>query len=184
MAGRPQRAAAFAVIEANIELVEAELSAGKTQRAVAEMLGISESNFGRWVTKNETGRAVLSRARARAAHAVTEEGMMLAEQLLRRPVFDSETGEPLVDRLGNPVYREPTTGEIQATKLVIDTRFKMAGIWNKAEFAQQPGAINVNVNLGSAALDSLRKAQVAPDVIDVEPTMQPALEGPSLDDLL
>ena len=179
MAGRPQRKLAADIIKANLELVEAELSKGTTQTRIAEMLGISQPTFSWWATSAE-GAPIYSRARARAAHQLTEGGLELAEELLRKPMVDPETGERIPGR-----YREPTTNEIQATKLVNDTRFKMAAIWNRAEFGEQRGnAVHVQVNVGAAALDSLRKTQVVDmgQAQVVEPS-EPAEPG-RLEDLL
>lgn len=162
------RKAAFEAVTRNVEQVEDWLSEGWTQKAVAAEMQISESHFARWLRTPE-GAEILSRARARAAHAITEDAMAKADALLALPMLDPETGEAMPGR-----YREPTSNEIQATKLVNDVRFKMAGVWNRQAFGQQAASLNVQVNLGVNALDALRKTQVienAPaheDVIDVE----------------
>lgn len=179
MAGQPQKVAAFSAIRDHVETVEDLLSAGWTQKAVAAEMQVSESHFAKWLRQPD-GAEILARARARAAHAITEDAMAKADALLEAPLIDPETGEPLRDAKGRPRYREPTSNEIQATKLVNDVRFKMAAVWNRQAFGQQHAGINVQVNLGVNALDALRKTQV----VEAEPVDVIDVEVRTLDDLL
>lgn len=165
--------AAFETLNANAQMVEELLSAGQNQVAVAKTLGVTAANFTRWAA-TEAGAALVTRARAMAAHTLAERSRELSDELLTLPMLDPETGLPLLDANGNPRYREPTSNEIQARKLITDTNKWVASHWNRAVYGQQHAGINVQVNLGVNALDALRKTQVienAPaheDVIDVE----------------
>lgn len=173
MAGTPQKAAAYATLTANAQLVEDMLSDGAYQAEVARKLGVSADSFSRWA-RTPTGSAVITRARAAAAHVLAERTRRISDDLLEIPMLDPETGLPLLDANGRPRYREPTNNEIQARKLVADTNKWVASHWNRAAYGQQAVGLNVQVNLGVNALDALRKTQVienAPaheDVIDVE----------------
>lgn len=155
--GTPVRNAAYELCEQNHELIEGMLQAGDSQRAVAEMLGISRGMLGWWLTKTENGRALYARAREAAAHALADENRELTTGLLRRPMIDPETGEIIPGR-----YREPTTNEIAAVRAIADNNKWTAARWNRALYGEQnsAAAINVQVNVGAAALDSLRKTQV------------------------
>ena len=109
------------------------LSQGETVLGVARTLGISHTAFYDWVDRGGEARAAaLARARARG-------GQSLAEQTLE--IADSATPQ-----------------EAQVAKLRVDTRRWLASKMNE-EYGDKQQPL-VNIDLGSMALDALRKRSV------------------------
>ena len=109
------------------------LSQGETVLGVARTLGISHTAFYDWVDRGGEARAAaLARARTRG-------GQSLAEQTLE--IADSATPQ-----------------EAQVAKLRVDTRRWLASKMNE-DYGDKQQPL-VNIDLGSMALDALRKRSV------------------------
>jgi transposase-like protein len=109
------------------------LSQGETVLGVARTLGISHTAFYDWVDRGGGARAAaLARARARGGQSLAEETLEIA---------DSATPQ-----------------EAQVAKLRVDTRRWLAGKMNE-EYGDKQQPL-VNIDLGSMALDALRKRSV------------------------
>jgi hypothetical protein len=110
-----------------------KLSEGQTVLGLARTLGISHTAFYDWVDRGgETRAAALARARARG-------GQSLAEQTLE--IADAATPQ-----------------EAQVAKLRVDTRRWLASKMNE-EYSDKQQPL-VNIDLGSMALDALRKRSI------------------------
>lgn len=109
------------------------LSQGETVLGLARTLGISHTAFYDWVDRGGEARAAaLARARARG-------GQSLAEQTLE--IADSASPQ-----------------EAQVAKLRVDTRRWLASKMNE-EYGDKQQPL-VNIDLGSMALDALRKRSI------------------------
>jgi hypothetical protein len=109
------------------------LSQGETVLGVARTLGISHTAFYDWVDRGgETRIAALARARARGGQSLAEETLEIA---------DSATPQ-----------------EAQVAKLRVDTRRWLASKMNE-DYGDKQQPL-VNIDLGSMALDALRKRSV------------------------
>jgi len=109
------------------------LSQGETVLGLARTLGISHTAFYDWVDRGGEARAAaLARARARG-------GQSLAEQTL--DIADSASPQ-----------------EAQVAKLRVDTRRWLASKMNE-EYGDKQQPL-VNIDLGSMALDALRKRSI------------------------
>jgi hypothetical protein len=107
-----------------------KISQGETVLGLARALGISHTAFYDWVDRGGEARAAaLARARTRG-------GQSLAEQTLE--IADSATPQ-----------------EAQVAKLRVDTRRWLASKMNE-EYGDKQQPL-VNIDLGSMALDALRK---------------------------
>jgi len=110
-----------------------KISQGETVLGLARTLGISHTAFYDWVDRGGEARAAaLARARTRG-------GQSLAEQTLE--IADSATPQ-----------------EAQVAKLRVDTRRWLASKMNE-EYGDKQQPL-VNIDLGSMALDALRKRSV------------------------
>jgi transposase-like protein len=109
------------------------LSQGETVLGVARALGISHTAFYDWVDRGGEARAAaLARARARGGQSLAEETLEIADNA--------------------------SPQEAQVAKLRVDTRRWLASKMNEDyNDKQQP---LVNIDLGSMALDALRKRSV------------------------
>ena len=109
------------------------LSQGETVLGVARTLGISHTAFYDWVDRGgETRIAALARARARGGQSLAEETLEIA---------DSATPQ-----------------EAQVAKLRVDTRRWLASKMNE-DYGDKQQPL-VNIDLGSMALDALRKRSI------------------------
>ena len=109
------------------------LSQGETVLGLARTLGISHTAFYDWVDRGGEARtAALARARARGGQSLAEETLEIA---------DSATPQ-----------------EAQVAKLRVDTRRWLASKMNE-EYGDKQQAL-VNIDLGSMALDALRKRSI------------------------
>jgi len=110
------------------------LSQGETVLGLARTLGISHTAFYDWVDRGGEARAAaLARARARG-------GQSLAEQTL--DIADSASPQ-----------------EAQVAKLRVDTRRWLASKMAPDEYGDKQQPL-VNIDLGSMALDALRKRSI------------------------
>jgi hypothetical protein len=110
------------------------LSEGETILSLARSLGISHTAFYDWIDRGGEARAAaLARARARG-------GRSLAEQTLE--IADSASPQ-----------------EAQVAKLRVDTRRWLASKQAPDEYGDKQQAL-VNIDLGSMALDALRKRSI------------------------
>jgi hypothetical protein len=110
------------------------LSEGETILSLAKSLGVSHTAFYDWIERGGEARAsALTRARARG-------GRSLAEQTLE--IADSATPQ-----------------EAQVAKLRVDTRRWLASKQAPDEYGDKQQPL-VNIDLGSMALDALRKRNV------------------------
>jgi transposase-like protein len=111
-----------------------KISQGETVLGLARALGISHTAFYDWVDRGgETRAAALARARTRG-------GQSLAEQTLE--IADSASPQ-----------------EAQVAKLRVDTRRWLASKMNE-DYGDKQQPL-VNIDLGSMALDALRKRSVS-----------------------
>ena len=108
------------------------ISQGKTVDSVIKALGISISGFYKWIDKDAKRGELLMRARTRG-------GQSLAEQTLE--IADSASPQ-----------------EAQVAKLRVDTRRWLASKMNEESGDKQQPL--VNIDLGSMALDALRKRSI------------------------
>ena len=105
------------------------ISQGKTVDSVIKALGVSIGGFYKWIDRDAKRGELLTRARTRG-------GQSLAEQTLE--IADSATPQ-----------------EAQVAKLRVDTRRWLASKMNE-EYSDKQQPL-VNIDLGSMALDALRK---------------------------
>jgi len=111
-----------------------KISQGETVLGVARTLGISHTAFYDWVDRGGEARAAaLARARTRG-------GQSLAEQTLE--IADSATPQ-----------------EAQVAKLRVDTRRWLASKMSPDDYGDKQQPL-VNIDLGSMALDALRKRSI------------------------
>ncbi len=109
------------------------IASGGTISALCKLLGVGNTTFDRWVEKGGEARmAAYARARVRA-------GQSLAEQTLE--IADSATPQ-----------------EAQVAKLRVDTRRWLASKMNE-DYGDKQQPL-VNIDLGSMALDALRKRSI------------------------
>ena len=110
------------------------LSQGETVLGLARTLGISHTAFYDWVDRGGEARAAaLARARARGGQSLAEETLEIA---------DSASPQ-----------------EAQVAKLRVDTRRWLASKMAPDEYGDKQQPL-VNIDLGSMALDALRKRSV------------------------
>ena len=109
------------------------ISQGKTVDSVIKALGISIGGFYKWVDKDAKRGELLTRARTRG-------GQSLAEQTLE--IADSATPQ-----------------EAQVAKLRVDTRRWLASKMAPDDYGDKQQPL-VNIDLGSMALDALRKRSI------------------------
>ena len=112
------------------------LDEGMTQAAIAAELGVMRSSLTRWLNLNESRKSALTASRVIAAEGMVEDA---------RDIADNVKG---VDN-----------AEVQAAKLRIETRMKLAAFWDRDKFGEKQAGVTVNI--GSLHLDALRAA-VAP----------------------
>jgi hypothetical protein len=111
-----------------------KLSAGETVLGLARALGISHTAFYDWVDRGGEARA------AAFARARTRGGQSLAEETLE--IADSATPQ-----------------EAQVAKLRVDTRRWLASKMAPDDYGDKQQPL-VNIDLGSMALDALRKRSI------------------------
>ena len=121
---------AFGGEDAIIEFI----ASGGTISALCKLLGVGNTTFDRWVEKGgETRMAAYARARVRA-------GQSLAEQTI--DIADAASPQ-----------------EAQVAKLRVDTRRWLASKQAPDEYGDKQQPL-VNIDLGSMALDALRKRSI------------------------
>ena len=106
------------------------ISQGKTVDSVIKALGVSIGGFYKWIDRDAKRGELLMRARARG-------GQSLAEQTLE--IADTATPQ-----------------EAQVAKLRVDTRRWLASKMAPDDYGDKQQPL-VNIDLGSMALDALRK---------------------------
>lgn len=109
------------------------ISQGKTVDSVIKALGVSIGGFYKWIDRDAKRGELLTRARARG-------GQSLAEQTLE--IADTATPQ-----------------EAQVAKLRVDTRRWLASKMAPDEYGDKQQPL-VNIDLGSMALDALRKRSI------------------------
>ena len=109
------------------------ISQGKTVDSVIKALGVSIGGFYKWIDRDAKRGELLTRARARG-------GQSLAEQTLE--IADSATPQ-----------------EAQVAKLRVDTRRWLASKMAPDDYGDKQQPL-VNIDLGSMALDALRKRSI------------------------
>ena len=113
------------------------IASGGTISALCKLLGVGNTTFDRWVEKGGEARmAAYARARVRA-------GQSLAEQTI--DIADAASPQ-----------------EAQVAKLRVDTRRWLASKQAPDEYGDKQQPL-VNIDLGSMALDALRKRSVTFD---------------------
>jgi len=110
------------------------LGSGITVMSVTKLLGVSTSGLDQWLRRGGEDRmAAYTRARLRGGQSLAEETIEIA---------DSATIE-----------------EVQLAKLRIEQRWRMAARLDPEGYGEQKGPL-VNIDLGSLALDALRRRDV------------------------
>lgn len=137
MAGQPKRRAEMVMLAGHEEQIFEWLEDGRTQGEIAAELGCMRTSLTRWLNANAERKQTLVDSRTLAADLKAEEGLEIA---------DASAG---LDSAG-----------VQAAKLRIDTRLRIAAIWNPARYAAERAG-GVTINIGSLHLDALRQAQAA-----------------------
>ena len=113
------------------------LSQGETILSLARSLGVSHTAFYDWIDRGGEARAsALARARARGGRSLAEETLEIADAA--------------------------TPQDAQVAKLRVDTRRWMASKQAPDEYGDKQQPL-VNIDLGSMALDALRKRSVTID---------------------
>lgn len=111
-----------------------KLSAGETVLGLARTLGISHTAFYDWVDRGGGARAAaLARARTRGGQSLAEETLEIADTA--------------------------TPQEAQVAKLRVDTRRWLASKMAPDDYGDKQQPL-VNIDLGSMALDALRKRSI------------------------
>ena len=129
MPGRPKRKQDLILLEKmGEEPVRELLESAMPIAEVCRTLGVGKRALMEWL-EADPGRARLrSESRARAAHILAEQAIVIADD---------------------------TSGETQRDRLRVDTRKWLAARWNQAEFAEKPTtAIQLNIN--GLHLDALK----------------------------
>ena len=116
------------------------VASGQTVVSLCEEIGITGGRFYDWVNKSEERRAALARAREVSAHSLVEQTAAIVDAA--------------------------TPDDVAVAKLRAENRWRMAKVYNRADYADNNGP-TVSINLGDMALDSLRK-RPATIVIDAE----------------
>jgi hypothetical protein len=114
------------------------IASGCTISALCKRLGMAVTTFDRWIDRGgEARRSAYAQARTRAAQSLAEETIDIADAATRE--------------------------DAQVAKLRVDTRRWMASKMNPETYGDKQQPL-INIDLGSMALDALRKR-----VIDVTP---------------
>lgn len=131
-----------------VELVADVVASGGTltqlARRLSEALGeaegyISRNMLSKHVNALPGGKEALQGARTEGAHGLAESGI------------------DMVDAAADDGSKEAIAG----AKSAADFRLRLAGFWNRAEYAPQQGnQVNVQVTLGEQHLDALRRRRV------------------------
>jgi len=109
------------------------ISQGKTVDSMIKALGVSIGGFYKWVDKDAKRGELLTRARTRGGQSLAEETLEIA---------DSATPQ-----------------EAQVAKLRVDTRRWLASKMAPDDYGDKQQPL-VNIDLGSMALDALRKRSI------------------------
>jgi transcriptional regulator with XRE-family HTH domain len=160
MAGSPKKRAEMVRLNDHEERIFEALDEGLTQAAIAAELGVMRSSLARWLNANAERKAALKESRAIAGDAIAEETLDIAD------------GVKGIDN-----------AEVQAAKLRIEARMKLAAVWNAEKYGEQKAGVTINVGL--LHLDALRQAQTAApalQAVEVLPALaEPAGEPLSID---
>lgn len=107
---------------------------GGTTSALCKVLGVAVTTFDRWIDRGgETRSAAYARARTRGAQSLAEQTLDIADAA--------------------------TPQEAQVAKLRVDTRRWLASKMSPDDYGDKQQPL-VNIDLGSMALDALRKRSV------------------------
>ncbi len=132
------------------EKVISMLGEGKQMARICYETKLSKAAILDWLESDPARAEAASRARARAAHALVDEALEIADDV------DSDH-----------------QGELQKAKLRIQARHWAAERWNRPLYGAQNASANVTINLGDLHLQALRKAPTVRDVEDIEPNDAP-----------
>ena len=124
------------------ERIVERVASGETLAAIAQELDTSREQLSQYMNSDEQRAAALRSARARAADALVDQTVAIADAA--------------------------TPADAQVARLKIDVRQWAASRWNRAEYGQDRGPA-VAINIGSLHLDALRQVRDVP-VIDVTPS--------------
>ena len=113
------------------------VASGQTIESLCGTVGISCGSFYDWLEKVPSRAESLARARARGAHSLAEQTISIADAATR--------------------------DDVQVAKLRSDNRWRLASKLNPEVYGDKQQPL-INIDLGSMALDALRKR-----VIDVTP---------------
>lgn len=149
MAGRPKRKTDLVTLDQVGESrVEELLESAMPIAQVCRELGVGKRVLYEWLEAEPRRAGLLSRARARAAHVLAEEALVISDEV------DSDATE------------------IARARLRVDTRKWLAGKWNAAQYGDQKG-VQVNVNVGDMHLTAVRSR-----AIDVTPSTERDNDAP------
>lgn len=154
MAGTPKRHNDLVRLDVEPELgqtVLAMMGEGKQLARICETTGLSKRAIMDWLESDAERAAAATRARTRAAHALADETIEIAD--------NADADHP---------------GELQKAKHRIQARQWAAERWNRKEYGAPNQKAEVTINLGSMHLDALRsrnigQAEDQAGIIDVTP---------------
>jgi transposase-like protein len=152
MAGRPKQRADMVKLGEHEDAIFEALDEGKTQSAIAAEIGVMRSSLTRWLNANAERKAALHEARTLASEGLAEETLEIADA---------------VKGIDN--------AEVQSAKLRIETRMKLAAVWNPERYGERQAGLTINV--GSLHLDALRQAQAALPAVEVAHAIPALAEG-------
>jgi hypothetical protein len=157
MAGQPRKRAMIAELERRaaafddatvLEYAVDWIGSGKSITELADDISDTLGHGDEYVTRHMLskylnalpgGAQALAEARGEGAHGLAESGIKMVDE-----AADSGSKE-----------------QIAGAKSAADFRLRMAGHWNRADYApQQNGQVNVQVNFGQQHLDALRRRSV------------------------
>lgn len=154
MAGRPKRSADLVRLDVEPELgfrVIEMLGEGKQIARICRETGLGKAGILEWIESDAERAALASRARARAATALVDEAIEIADE--------ADADHP---------------GELNKAKLRVAVRHWTAERWNRKDYGAPNQKAEVTINLHSMHLDALRtrssgNGQDVAGVIDVTP---------------
>ena len=139
MAGRPKLRAEMVMLGEHEDAIFDKLDAGMTHGQIAAELGVMRSSLTRWLNANAERKQLLAESRTHAAEGLAEESLEIAD-----------------------ACKGLDNAEVQAARLKIDTRMRIASVWNPQRFSEKQAGVVVNI--GSLHLEALRQAQAATPV--------------------
>jgi transcriptional regulator with XRE-family HTH domain len=136
------------MLDGHADYIFQQLEEGKLQKDIADSLGVMRSSLARWLNANQERKQLLSESRAHASDGLAEEMLTIADE----------------------AANAGAAHEVAAAKLRIETRARIAGVWNREKYGEQKAG-QVVVNIGALHLDALRQASQALHVAEERPQL-------------